>query len=126
MKTIQTDKAPKAIGPYSQAILAGGFFFVSGQLGLEPGSGNLIGDTAEMQAEQAMKNIETILETAGLNFEDVVDVTIFLTDLSDFGNINSIYGKFFENHKPARATVQVAALPKNGKVEIKVTACQKG
>jgi len=125
MKIIQTEKAPKAIGPYSQAIRAGDFLYVSGQLGLEPESGKLISDTAEMQTEQAMQNIKAILEADGSGFNDIVDTTIYLTDLTEFANVNAIYGKYFPTHKPARATVQVSGLPKNGKVEIKVTAYRK-
>jgi 2-iminobutanoate/2-iminopropanoate deaminase len=122
MKTIETPNAPKAIGPYSQAVRAGDFLFVSGQLGVIPETGEFAGDTAEAQTKQAIKNIGAILEAGGCSFEDVVDATIYLTNIEDFASVNAEYSKRFDAHKPARATIEVSNLPKAAKVEIRVTA----
>lgn len=119
---IATDKAPKAIGPYSQGVRAGGFIFFSGQIPLNPKTGEMRGgDTAE-QAEQVMENIAALLAAAGLTFGDVVKSTIFLTDLSDFAVVNGIYGRRFPADPPARSTVEVKGLPRGAKVEIEVIA----
>jgi 2-iminobutanoate/2-iminopropanoate deaminase len=122
METIDTKNAPKAIGPYSQAVRAGDFLFVSGQLGIIPETGELAGEKVEDQAEQLMKNLASVLGAAGAGFENVADVTIFLKNMDDFSAVNGIYGRFFDTHKPARATVEVARLPKNAKIEIRLTA----
>ncbi|WP_169780036.1 RidA family protein [Campylobacter curvus] len=120
-KAISTTNAPKAIGPYSQAILANGFLFVSGQLGVSPG-GEFTGSNVEAQAEQSMQNIKNILAEAGLDFENVVKTTIFLADMNDFAKVNEIYAKHFSEPFPARSTVAIKTLPKNALVEIEVVA----
>lgn len=120
-KAISTTNAPKAIGPYSQAILANGFLFVSGQLGVSPG-GEFTGSNVEAQAEQSMQNIKNILAEAGLGFENVVKTTIFLADMNDFAKVNEIYAKYFSEPFPARSTVAIKTLPKNALVEIEVVA----
>ncbi len=120
-EAISTSGAPAAIGPYSQAITVDGFVFASGQLGLDPASGNLV-DGVEAQAERAMLNLRAVLDAAGVTFEDVVKTTIFLADMNDFAVVNAIYGRFMPDPPPARSTVQVAALPKGGRVEIEAIA----
>jgi 2-iminobutanoate/2-iminopropanoate deaminase len=120
--TISTPQAPAAIGPYSQAVRAGGFLFCSGQLGLDPATGEFAGPDVEAQAERAMANLRNVLDAAGLTFSDVVKTTIFLADMADFATVNAIYGRFVTDPPPARSTVQVAALPKGGRVEIEATA----
>ncbi len=120
-EAISTSGAPAAIGPYSQAIAMDGLLFCSGQLGLDPASGNLV-DGVEAQAERAMLNLRAVLDAAGVTFEDVVKTTIFLADMGDFAVVNAIYGRFMPDPPPARSTVQVAALPKGGLVEIEAIA----
>ncbi|QEC52001.1 2-iminobutanoate/2-iminopropanoate deaminase [Anseongella ginsenosidimutans] len=123
-KIINTPSAPAPIGPYNQAVLAGGFLFVSGQIALDPVSGELLkGDAAE-EAELVMKNLGAILEAAGLGFENVVKTTIFLKDMNDFAAVNEVYGRHFTGNFPARETVQAAALPKGVQVEISVIAAK--
>jgi 2-iminobutanoate/2-iminopropanoate deaminase len=121
---VATPDAPAAIGPYSQAVKAGNFVFLSGQIPLDPQSGQMIGgDDVEAQAVQVMKNLEAVLKAANSSFAQVVKATIFLTDLGDFAIVNKIYGAHFEGVlPPARATVQVAALPRGAKVEIELIA----
>jgi 2-iminobutanoate/2-iminopropanoate deaminase len=119
---ISTAQAPAAIGPYSQAIRADGYLFCSGQLGLDPASGDLVAGDVGAQAEQALRNLGAVLEAAGLTFEDVVKTTIFLADMADFAAVNGVYGRFVTDPPPARSTVAVAALPKGGRVEIEATA----
>jgi len=119
---IATDKAPKAIGPYSQGVKAGGFVFFSGQIPLDPVSGEIIGTTSAEQAEQVMRNIAAVLNEAGLGFEDVIKTTIFMTDLADFASVNEVYGKCFAGSPPARSTVQISGLPRGAMVEIEVLA----
>ncbi|BCS89852.1 RidA family protein [Pseudodesulfovibrio sediminis] len=115
---IATDKAPAAVGPYSQAVAAGGMLYVSGQLGLDPATMTLAeGFTA--QAEQAMRNLGAILDEAGCAVTDIVSVDVFLVDMDEFKTLNGIYAEFMGEHKPARAAIQVAALPLGGLVEIK-------
>jgi len=121
-KIIATDKAPKAIGPYSQAVLAGDFIFVSGQLGMNPETGEFAGAGAVEQAERAILNIETILKEAGLGLPDVVKTTVLLADINDFAGVNEVYAKHFPSDFPARAAYQAAALPKNARVEIEAIA----
>jgi 2-iminobutanoate/2-iminopropanoate deaminase len=118
---IATSKAPAAIGPYSQGVRAGDFIFLAGQAGLEPQTGNLRTGIVE-QTEQTLDNLEAVLQQAGSSFADVVKTTIFVVDLGDFATVNSIYGKRFPGDKPARSTVQVAALPKGALVEIEMVA----
>jgi 2-iminobutanoate/2-iminopropanoate deaminase len=119
---IQTDAAPAAIGPYAQGILAGGLLFVSGQLGLEPQSGELRGEDLAPQATQALANLKAVLEAGGCQLDDVAAVEVFLVDMGDFAEFNGLYEAFFGGHKPARAVVAVKALPKGGRIEIKCTA----
>jgi 2-iminobutanoate/2-iminopropanoate deaminase len=119
---VATDKAPKAIGPYSQGVKAGGFVFFSGQIPLDPVTGLLQGTDIAGQTEQVMNNIANLLNAAGLDFTDVVKSTIFLTDLANFATVNEIYGRRFPLNPPARSTVEVKGLPKGAAVEIEVTA----
>ncbi|MBA7605263.1 putative reactive intermediate deaminase TdcF [subsurface metagenome] len=121
-KIIETDGAPKAIGPYSQAVKAGDFLFASGQVGLDPASGKLVGESIEDQTRKSLVNLKAILTAGGAALEDVVETTIFLTDIGDYATVNRIYSGFMGGHKPARVTVQVAALPLRAKIEIKMTA----
>ena len=118
---LHTTAAPAAIGPYSQAVLAGGMLYTSGQLGIDPATGELC-DGVEKQAEQAMRNLGEILAKAGANYAAIVKTTVFVTDLRDFAAVNAIYQRFFEGDYPARSCVQVAALPKGGLVEIECVA----
>lgn len=122
MKTVQTDKAPAAIGPYSQAVLAPPFVFVSGQLGLDPATGDLVDQDLERQARQALDNLNQILLAAGSSLEQTTAVDVFLTDMEQFTAFNAIYAEYFTLHKPARAAIEVNALPKGACVEIKCTA----
>ncbi len=122
MEIVNTDMAPKAIGPYSQAVKANGFIFCSGQIALNS-EGNLIEGSVSEQTEQIMENLSSVLMEAGSSLEKIVKTTIFLTDMNDFSAVNEIYSNYFsENHKPARATVGVNSLPKGVKVEIECTA----
>lgn len=120
--TIQTDLAPAAIGPYSQAVKAGSWLFVSGQLGLDPATGAFAGDGFQEQAGRSLENVKNILNAAGYELADVVSVDVFLIDISQFGVFNEIYGGYFSEHKPARAVVEVKGLPRGGLVEVKCTA----
>lgn len=120
-KVIQTQHAPAAIGPYSQAIRAGSFVFASGQLGLNPQTGKLQ-DGVEAQTRQALANVKAVLAEAGTSVEKVVKVTLFLASMADFAKVNAIYGEVFQHEPPARSTIQVAALPLGGLVEIEVVA----
>ncbi len=119
LNTIQTDKAPTAIGPYSQGIAASPFIFVSGQLGLDPVSGELVSPDFEDQARQALENMKQIVTAAGADLTQVTAVDVFVTDMGKFADFNKIYATFFTDHKPARAVVEVSSLPKGGKVELK-------
>ncbi len=119
---VVTDKAPAAIGPYSQGVKAGGLLFVSGQIPLDPATGQLVGNDIAAQTQQVMKNLEAVLAAAGCTFEHVVRSTIYLLDLEDFGAVNEIYGRSFASPAPARATVQVARLPRDARVEIDLIA----
>jgi 2-iminobutanoate/2-iminopropanoate deaminase len=121
-KVIQTGKAPKAIGPYSQGLLAGDTLYVSGQLGIDPATGKLVDGGAAKEARQALKNVMAILMEANMNLHQVVQVQVFLTDIEDFAAVNEVYRSFFAEPYPARAAVQVAALPAGGKVEVLATA----
>lgn len=120
-KVISTSQAPAAIGPYSQAIRSGNLLFASGQLGLDPATGNLV-EGIEAQTRQALANLQAVLAAAGGGVGNVVKTTIFLADMADFATVNAIYGEVFRHEPPARSTVQVAALPKGGLVEIEVIA----
>lgn len=121
-RIISTTQAPQAIGPYSQAVEAGGMVFLSGQIPIDPRTGELVAGDVEAQTAQVMANLQAVLTAAGLTFADVVRCTIYLTSLADFAQVNAVYGEQFPNHPPARATVQVAALPKGAQVEIDAIA----
>ncbi len=122
LELVQTDKAPKAIGPYSQAVKAGGLLFASGQIALDPAGGGMTGQTAAEQAEQVLENLRQVLQAGGSSLERVVKTTIFLADMGDFSQVNEVYAKYFGSHRPARATVAVAGLPKGALVEIEALA----
>ena len=119
---VATDAAPKAIGPYSQAILTDGLVFTAGQVALDPKSGELVGRTAAEQTEQVIANLKAVLAAAGTSLGNVVKTTVYLADMADFAQMNEVYAKHFGAHKPARSTVQAAGLPKNARVEIDVIA----
>ena len=119
---IQTDEAPAAIGPYSQAILSGSYVFLSGQIPLDPVTGELLSSTVEEETHRVMKNLAGVLRAAGSSFECIVKTTIYLTDMNDFAKVNGVYATYFESQPPARATVQAAALPKGARVEIDAIA----
>jgi 2-iminobutanoate/2-iminopropanoate deaminase len=121
-KVISTDKAPKAIGPYSVATTAGQLIFTSGQLGLDPSSSNLVEGGIQAQTRQALINLKVVLEAGGSGFEHVLKTTVFLQNIADFAAMNEIYAEFFPHHCPARSAVQVAALPRQGLVEIEAIA----
>ena len=123
-KVISTPNAPAAIGPYSQAIETDGYLFTSGQIPINPATGEVEGPTIEEQAEQVMKNIGAVLEAAGLDFSHVVKTTCFLADLADFAAFNAVYGKYFPEAAPARSCFAVAGLPKGAKLEVE-TICVK-
>jgi 2-iminobutanoate/2-iminopropanoate deaminase len=118
---IVATNAPKPIGPYSHAVQYGDFVFVSGQIGLDPVTGNL-SESVEGQTIQVMENVKSILQEAGLDFSDIVQTRIYITNMTDWDTINEIYGRYFENQYPARATLQIGGLPKGAKVEIEVIA----
>jgi 2-iminobutanoate/2-iminopropanoate deaminase len=120
--TIQTGTAPAAIGPYSQAVIAGGFVFVSGQIPIDPATGEFVSGGVAEQTEQVMRNLASILSAAGSSIMDVVKTTVFLADMGDFGAMNEVYGRYFPEDPPARATVQAARLPRDARVEIEVVA----
>ncbi len=120
---VQTTQAPAAIGPYSQAIKAGDFLFCSGQIPLVAETGEIVRGGVAEQARQVLQNLQKVLDAAGIDFESVVKTTIYLADMNDFSVVNEIYGSYFGEVAPARATVQVAALPKGALVEIDAIAC---
>jgi 2-iminobutanoate/2-iminopropanoate deaminase len=121
-EAVTTPDAPAAIGPYSQAVKAGNLLFLSGQIPIDPKTGNLVEGGIESQTRQVFRNIAAILEAAGASFDNVVLAGVFLADMNDFGKMNAIYADYFSSPAPARATVQVARLPKDCLVEIQVTA----
>ncbi len=124
-KIIFTENAPAPIGPYNQAVLTGNTLYTSGQIAINPTTGELITATIEVETTQVMQNMKAVLEAAGMTFENVVKTTIFIMDMNDFGKINTVYGSYFnEKTAPARETVQVACLPKNVNVEISMIAVQ--
>ncbi len=120
MKLISTNKAPKALGPYSQGIEANGFVFLSGQIAINPETSEMVGNTTKKQAERVMLNIKAILEELGLSFNNVVKATCFLADMADFADFNKVYAEFMEGHKPARSCVEVSKLPKDALCEVEV------
>ena len=119
---VLTDKGPKPIGPYSQAIRSNGFLYVSGQVALDPTTGEFVGTDIRQQTQRTLENVKAILEAAGSNLHHVVKTTVFLKDISDFAAMNEVYAKFFTLAPPARSTVEVARLPKDALVEIEVIA----
>jgi 2-iminobutanoate/2-iminopropanoate deaminase len=122
IQTHRTEDAPAAIGPYAQAVSAGGFLFTSGQIPLDPASGDIVGGGFEGQARQVLANLRAVLAAAGCTFSDVVKATVYVVDLADFPKLNALYGEAMGEHRPARSTVQVAALPKGALVEIDLVA----
>lgn len=124
-QTIKTDKAPGAIGPYSQGIKSGNTIFVSGQLGLNPLTGNFDADDIKVQTKQSLENLKAILEEVGYSLNDVVKTTVFLKDIGEFGDMNAIYSEYFNEPYPARSAFQVVALPKGGRVEIEAIASKQ-
>ena len=122
MKVINTPEAPKAIGPYSQAVVVNGLLFTSGQIALNPKTNQIEAETIEEQTKQVMKNLHALLRASNASFDNVVKTTIFLKDMNTFGTVNEIYGSYFSNHKPARSTVEVARLPKDVLIEIELIA----
>ena len=122
LESVHSDKAPAAIGPYSQAVKAGNLLFCSGQIALDPKTMQMVGDTAAGQADQVLKNLAAVLAAAGGTLQNVVRTTIYLVSMSDFAAVNEVYGRHFGGHKPARATVAVKELPKAGLVEIDCVA----
>ena len=121
-ETVTTENAPGAIGPYSQAIKAGGMVFCSGQIPIDPKTGEFVSDVVSEQTEQVLRNLSEVLKAAGTSLDDVVKTTVFLADMNDFAEMNEVYGRFFSDNKPARATVQAARLPRDAKVEIECIA----
>ena len=125
-KVIQTEKAPKAIGPYSQAIQAGNLLFLSGQIPLDPASGELVKGDIRQGTKRVLENMKGVLESQGLGMEDVVKVTIFLKDMGNFSQVNEVYGTYFPSSPPARSTVEVARLPRDVDIEIEAIALTHG
>ncbi len=121
-KVIQTEKAPKAIGPYSQAIQAGNFLFLSGQIPLDPKTGELVTGDIRQETKQVLENLKGVLESEKLEMKDVVKVTIFLKDIGNFNQVNEVYATYFPSSPPARSTVQVAKLPRDAEIEIEAIA----
>ncbi|MEO8634910.1 MAG: RidA family protein [Gemmatimonadales bacterium] len=122
IKIVVSDDAPKAIGPYSQATMAGGMIFTAGQIALNPATMEVVGGGIREQSERVFKNLEAVLTAAGSNFSKVVKTTVYLVDMADFAAMNEVYARFFGDHKPARSTVAVAGLPRGVRVEIDVIA----
>ena len=125
-KIVSTGEAPAAIGPYSQAVRSGNFLFCSGQIPLDPKSGQIVSGDIAAHTRRVLDNIGAVLKAEGLTFETIVKTTIFLTDLADFQTVNEIYGSYFKQQPPARSTVQVSALPKGANIEIEVIAVADG
>jgi 2-iminobutanoate/2-iminopropanoate deaminase len=121
-RALRTDKAPKAIGPYSQAVLTDGLLFVSGQIPLDPATGELVAGDLKKQTERVLLNLQAILEAAGLSLQNVVKTTVFMKNLGEFPAMNEVYAGFFKEPFPARATIEVSALPKGAAVEIEAVA----
>ncbi|MGB9081063.1 MAG: RidA family protein [Desulfuromonadaceae bacterium] len=122
LEILHSDKAPAAIGPYSQAVKCGSLLFCSGQIPLDPATGEMVTGDVTVQAERVMNNIAAVLTAAGVGFDDVIKTTIFLVDMADFAAVNEVYGTCFPGHKPARSTVAVKSLPRGALLEIELTA----
>ncbi|MCC6016257.1 MAG: RidA family protein [Desulfurococcaceae archaeon] len=125
-EVVYTDKAPKPIGPYSQAVKVGPWLFLSGQIPIDPRSGEVVDGDIEVQTRRVLENVKAILESMGYTLDDVVKVTVYLADLKDFPRFNNVYSEYFKDKPPARTTVQVAGLPRNAKIEIDVIAYKEG
>ncbi len=125
MKIINTDKAPAAIGPYSQAVMAGGMLYCAGQIPLDPASGEMVCSSIEEETRRVMDNLGAVLAAAGTDFRHLVKTTIYLTDMADFPIVNQAYGSYFSDASPARSTVAVAALPRGARIEIDAVALLK-
>lgn len=125
-QVVSTRKAPAAIGPYSQAVKAGGFLFASGQIALVAGTGEIVGGGVKEQTRRVLENIRELLGAAGCSMRDVVKTTVFLADMADFAAMNEVYGEYFRDDPPARSTVQVARLPRDAAIEIEVMAAMPG
>ena len=123
---VKTDSAPQAIGPYSQAVVAGGFVFASGQIPIDPQTGEFVAGGIREQTEQVLRNLSEVLAAAGSDFARVVKTTVYLADMNDFAAMNEVYGRYFQAEPPARATVQAARLPRDARVEIDVIALAQG
>jgi 2-iminobutanoate/2-iminopropanoate deaminase len=123
---VKTETAPAAIGPYSQAVIAGGFLFTAGQIALDPASGQIVDGGVNEQTERVMQNLKAVLDKAGLEMNDVVKTTVYLHDMADFPAVNEIYGRWLGDARPARSTVQVTALPRGALVEIDMVAVTRG
>jgi len=122
LETVDTDRAPRTIGPYSQAVVVDGWIFCSGQIPLDPADGEVVGGEVSLQTERVMKNLAAVLQAGGASLEMVVKTTVFLVDMADFAAMNEVYGRHFGDHQPARATVAVAGLPRGVRVEIECVA----
>ena len=122
LETVDTDRAPRAIGPYSQAVVVDGWVFCSGQIALDPADGKLVDGEVSLQTERVMKNLAAVLQAGGASLATVVKTTVFLVDMADFAAMNEVYGRHFGDHRPARATVAVAGLPRGVRVEIECVA----
>ena len=125
VRIVHTDKAPAAIGPYSQATIAGDFLFTAGQIALDPATGQIVQGDVTVQAERVMRNLTAVLEAAGTSWPNVVKTTVFLQDMADFPRVNEVYGRMIGDARPARSTVQVSALPRGVLVEIDAVAVVK-
>jgi 2-iminobutanoate/2-iminopropanoate deaminase len=121
-KVIQTEKAPKPIGPYSQAIRAGNFIFLSGQIPIDPSTGEMVGGDIRQQTRQVLENMKGVLESQGLGMQDMVKVNIFLRDMGNFNQMNEVYATYFSSNPPARSTVEVGKFPRNADIEIEAIA----
>ena len=125
LSVVATDAAPKAIGPYSQAIMTDSLVFTAGQVALDPKNGELVGRTTAEQTQQVLANLRAVLAAAGTTLQNVIKTTVYLADMADFAQMNEVYAKHFGSHKPARSTVQAAGLPKGARVEIEVIAIKQ-
>ena len=124
-KIIKTASAPQAIGPYSQAVRAGDFIYASGQIPINPETGDICSDDVKAQAKQALENLKAVFEAAGYSLNDIVKTTVFVTDINDFSSVNEVYASYFNSEPPARSFVAVKALPRNAKLEIEAVAWKK-
>lgn len=125
MNIVQTERAPKAVGPYSQAVVHGDLIFCAGQIALDPTTGELVGGNTREQTDRVLRNLAAVLEAAGSDLAHVVKTTVFLSDISDFAEMNAVYAAAFGAHRPARSTVPVGALPRGARVEIECVAVRK-